>query len=296
MEFDVDDIAQFSIQNLLSAKNKLYLILDRTNWQLGKTNINILVLSAVYEGIAVPLYYDLLDHGGNSSSQFRINLVKKFIAKFGKERIGCILGDRESIGQDWLGWLDSQNIDYVVRIKNNLMTTNSRGFGAKVTMLFADLAIHEHKDLRDRRNICNQSVYLSGARSHTGELLIVASNSSNIERLIPIYGMRWEIENLFQAFKGRGFNLEDTHLTDSSKISKLIALISIAFVWAHKDGEYEDARVKAILRKKHSRLQNSFFRYGLDMIINAIQKMCFSTKDFKLCLKIFSKTTKELGL
>ena len=144
----------------------------------------------------------------------RIDLVKKFIAKFGKERIGCILGDREFIGQDWLGWLDSQGIDYVVRIKNNLMTTNTRGFSAKVSALFDDLAIHQHKDLRDKRDICNQSVYLSGTRSHTGELLIVASNSESIEKLIPVYGMRWEIENLFQAFKGREFNLEDTHLTD----------------------------------------------------------------------------------
>lgn len=254
------------------------------------------MLSAVYEGIAVPLYYDFLEHRGNSSSEFRINLVKKFIAKFGKERIGCILGDREFIGQDWLGWLDSQGIDYIVRIKNNLMTTNSRGFSAKVSTIFDELTVHQYKNIRDKRNICNQSVYLSGTRSHTGELLIVASNSDNLETLTPIYSMRWEIENLFQAFKGRGFNLEDTHLADANKISKLIALISIAFVWAHKVGEYKDANIKAIPRKKHGRLQNSYFRYGLDMIINSIQKICFSTKDFKLCLKIFIKTTKELKL
>lgn len=296
VEFDIDDIAQFSIQHLLSTKDKLYLILDRTNWQFGKTDINILVLSAVYEGIAIPLYYDLLDHRGNSDSGFRIDLVKKFIAKFGKQRIGCILGDREFIGQDWLSWLESQSIDYVVRIKNNLMTTNTRGFSAKVSTLFDDLTVHEHKDLRDQRSICNQSVYLSGTRSHTGELLIVASNSNSIKRLIPIYGMRWEIENLFQAFKGRGFNLEDTHLTDTNKISKLIALISIAFVWAHKVGEYKDAKIKPIPRKKHGRLQNSYFRYGLDMIINAIQKIAFSVKDFSLCLRVLNKTNKELKI
>ena len=155
VEFNVDSVAEFNIQQLLSAKEKLYLILDRTNWKFGKTNINILVLSVVYEGIAVPLYHDLLDHRGNSSSEFRIDLVKNFIAKFGKDRIGCILGDREFIGQDWLGWLDSQGIDYVVRIKNNLMTTNTRGFSAKVSTLFDDLAIHQHKDLRDKRDICN---------------------------------------------------------------------------------------------------------------------------------------------
>ena len=127
-------------------------------------------------------------------------------------------------------------------------------------------------------------------------LVSYLSNSDNLETLIPIYSMKWEIENLFQAFKGRGFNLEKTHLAGANKISKLIALISIAFVWAHKIGEYKDANIKAIPRKKHGRLQYSYFRYGLDMVINAIQKICFSKKDFKLCLKIFIKTTKELKL
>ena len=42
VEFDIDDVAEFSIQHLLS-KDKLHLILDRTNWQFGKIDINILV-------------------------------------------------------------------------------------------------------------------------------------------------------------------------------------------------------------------------------------------------------------
>lgn len=296
VEFDFDAIAEFGINHLLSRKDKLYLVIDRTNWQLGKTNINILMLSAVYEGIAIPLYYDLLDHRGNSDSQFRINLVKRFISKFGKERIACILGDREFIGENWLGWLDSQNIDYIVRIRNNLTTTNSRNFSAKVSTLFDDLAVHQYKSIDGKRKICNQSVYLSGTRAQNGELLIVASNSSSIDNLIPVYAMRWEIENLFQAFKGRGFNLEDTHLTDKNKIAKLIGLLCIAFVWIHKVGEYKDAKIKPIPRKKHGRLQNTYFRYGLDMLINSIQKLDFSTRDFSLCLKILNKTTKLLSL
>ena len=104
--------------------------------------------------------------------------------------------------------------------------------------------------------------------------------------------MRWEIENLFQAFKGRGFNLEDTPLTDKNKIAKLI----IVFVWIHKLGEYKDAKIKPIPRKKHGELQNIYFRYVLDMLIDSIQKLTFSTKDFFLCLKILNKTTKQLSL
>lgn len=294
--FDFDKVADFNAKQLLSTKEQLYLILDRTNWQFGKTNINILVLSAVYEGIAVPLYYEFLDHKGNSSSECRINLIERFISKFGKKRIGCILGDREFIGKKWLGWLDSEDIDYIVRIKNNQLTTATNGGETKVSRLFLDVGIHEHRDIRKKCKLGSLSVYLSGTKAYNGELLIVASNSDKISKLIPIYGSRWEIENLFQALKGRGFNFEDTHMTNPDKLAKLLALLSIAFVWAHKVGEYKDNKIKAIKRKKHGRHQNTYFRYGLDMIINAIQKIAFSTKDFRLCLKIFKKTSLELKL
>ena len=85
-------------------------------------------------------------------------------------------------------------------------------------------------------------------------------------------------------------------MTDKNKIAKLIGLLCIAFVWIHKVGEYKDAKIKPIPRKKHGRLQNTYFRYGLDMLINSIQKLDFSTRDFSLCLKILNKTTKLLSL
>ena len=34
--------------------------MDRTNWQWGKKNINILMLSITYKGIAIPLFWSLL--------------------------------------------------------------------------------------------------------------------------------------------------------------------------------------------------------------------------------------------
>ena len=85
-------------------------------------------------------------------------------------------------------------------------------------------------------------------------------------------------------------------MTNPDKLAKLLALLSIAFVWAHKVGEYKDAKIKKIVRKKHGRHQNTYFRYGLDMIVNAISNIVLSTKEFRLCLKIFGKTTLELKI
>lgn len=91
VEFNYHDVAQWNIDQLLSHKEKVYLVLDRTNWKFGKTEINILMLSAVYEGIAIPLYWVTLPHKGNSASQLRIQLMKRFIHQFGHNRIAAVL-------------------------------------------------------------------------------------------------------------------------------------------------------------------------------------------------------------
>lgn len=40
----------------ISGEEKWTLILDRTNWMLGKININILYLSVAYKNISIPLF------------------------------------------------------------------------------------------------------------------------------------------------------------------------------------------------------------------------------------------------
>ena len=94
-----------------------YLTLDRTNWQWGKMNINILVLAIAYKGVAIPIYWLLLNKKGNSNSRERIALLKRFIKQFGKDKIIAVLADREFIGATWFKWLKKEGIDFHIRIK-----------------------------------------------------------------------------------------------------------------------------------------------------------------------------------
>ena len=88
--------------------SSVYLSMDRTNWKWGKRDINILMLSVVYKGIALPLIWTMLSKQGNSSTEERIELMKRFISCFGKERIAGLLADREFIGKEWFGWLKGE--------------------------------------------------------------------------------------------------------------------------------------------------------------------------------------------
>gem|GEM_PF-6356971 len=66
-----------------------------------------------------------------------------------------------------------------------------------------------------------------------------AGTSSQAQRqALDYYRQRWQIETLFKALKTQGFHLEGTHLTQPDRLCRLLALLSIAFVWCYKAGLY----------------------------------------------------------
>ena len=282
-KIDYDMIAGFSFGLFFVPSSPLYLTIDRTNWQWGKSDINILTLGIVYKGMAIPIFWMLLDKKGNSDTAERTALMQKFIARFGKERIAGILADREFIGTDWFGWLLSERIPFYIRIKKNLWTTNSRGLAVKMNVLFYNLRPLSQHVLYGQRKVMGHAMYLAALGMPDGELLIVATSESP-GNAIEIYGLRWEIETLFGCLKGRGFNFEDTHGTEPERIKGIFVLLSVAFCWAHKTGEWRH-EVEPICLKTHGRPAVSWFRYGLDYMVEAIAKLICRFDLLKGCIR-----------
>ena len=105
--------------------------------------------------------------------------------------------------------------------------------------------------------------------------------------------MRWTIENMFGAFKTRGFNFEDTHMTHLEKIKKLIVLISIAYTWCVLVGLWICESIK-IRIMNHGRKQKSIFRCGFDYLTIFIEKLLqgniYNDHEFKDVTKLLSCT------
>ena len=88
----------------------------------------------------------------------------------------------------------------------------------------------------------------------------------DVALLGPLYGKRWCIEAFFQNLKQRGFNLESTHLRCIIKLSKLVALVSLAYAFCVSVGVYYHQKVQPIKTKKHGYKANSYARYGLNQL------------------------------
>jgi hypothetical protein len=84
------------------------------------------------------------------------------------------------------------------------------------------------------------------------ELVIIATLKP-CERRLKAYARRWQIETLFAAFKGRGFNLEDICITNRLRCSH-----GHCFCWAHRTGEWQHENVKPIKIKNTNSFQKVF--------------------------------------
>lgn len=270
---DSDLIARL-IFSLLPEKENLRLSIDRTNWKFGQTNINVFMLGVTYKGVAFPLLFSMLAKRGNSNCQERIDLVNRFIKLFGKSCIDCILADREFVGEDWINYLNNNNIRYYIRIRNNFkIFLPHKNKELKASWLFNSLRlnqfIHYHKIIK----LGAQQCYLSGSKvkdkKGSIELLIIISFNKPEQAQLN-YKERWQIETCFRAMKSSGFDIEKTHLQDIKRIEKLFLLVMIAFVWCYKIGIYLHEKVKQITIKNHGRKAKSLFKYGLSYVASVL--------------------------
>lgn len=276
------DIVARMIFSLLPCKDKLVLSMDRTNWKFGDFNINILMLGVTYKGIAFPLIFSLLDKRGNSNWEERKKLMERFIRLFGEECIDCLVADREFIGKDWIGWLNLMHIRYYIRIKQHFWVVKPRtGERIRAHWLFDGLKLGQERFYYKLFLLKGEYVYLSGSKLKNSDGLpelqiLICFNRP--EEGVSTYKQRWQIETCFRAMKSSGFNIEDTHLRDRERISRLVAMVCIAMVWAYLVGDHKDINIKPIKILKHGRRAKSIVKYGLEEISNVLLRPTYTPK------------------
>jgi len=269
-ELPYAQLAQFVVK-LLGIKGPYLLALDRTNWKVGAVDVNILMLSIVYRGIGFPVVWLVLPKTGNSDTIERETLIEIFIDLFGTQNIQCLLGDREFVGKRWFRFLRQHRIKFQMRLKKDTLVRNSRGKLVQVWRLFASTRVNQILVIPEARQMWGMELFLSGCYLGSGEYLILVSPEHS-PAPHQEYKKRWGIETLFGALKSRGFNLEETHLKDPERLSRLLALLAIAFTLAFVVGQWQ-AAVKELKLKKHGYPPKSIFRLGLNLLCRLVTNL-----------------------
>jgi hypothetical protein len=243
------------------------LAIDRTNWDFGKTTINILMISVAWNGMGIPLLWMLLPTSGNSHTSERTELLDRLRAAFPDMKIAALMGDREFIGDAWMAYLQRENIPFILRLRENQHVLRAGYVALPISIIAQHLKVGDKMTVKGSCRLGRANETLSAPvrlvvmRLASGELLALAC-SDRARHALARYRQRWTIETMFGNLKTKGFALEATHLTDPDKLCTLLALLAFAMVLTVKTGVAR-ARLHPIPIKKHGRRAWSLFALGL---------------------------------
>ena len=252
------ELAHFTISRIPKPRNGYILSMDRTNWQFGKTHINILVIGIVVGKVSVPLAWSTLAQktkNGNSNTRQRMALVRRVLHVLPASDIYALAMDREFNGNNWLEWLNNKKITWILRLRKNTLV------GGK--------SAHKHTKTKKGETYSKKEAFGIEAyfgckymRKGRSDYLYVLSNNLPPLEALACYKKRWSIEVLFGHLKEKGFRFENTNMTMKHKINKMMAVLAISFLLSVSWGLV--LKEKEILNAHEKR--KSIFRLGVDHI------------------------------
>lgn len=267
-------IARFVLALVPDEKNVL--CMDRTNWKFGQLTINFLVVAIAYHGIALPIAWTNLGKNGNSNASERRALLERVLKLVPAERIFGFAADREFIGAAWFASLLEHSINPVIRIKKDTLIQHRLKI-APAWAWFKTLKPGEVLELGKAR-VMGIRVFVIATLTEEGELLALVT-LKRPSKALAVYAQRWQIETLFGALKSRGFNLEDTRVTNLERSERLFALLVVALTWAVLVGEFVSS-LEPLRVRNHGWVLKSVFRKGLD----CLRQILLSGRSGKLVL------------
>jgi len=195
--------------SLLPAQGKLRLCLDRPEWDFGRCQVNVLLVTVGRGAFQLPLYWELLDNrSGNSNATDRIALLQVGVKLLGRVRIGLVLGDREFVGQQWLKWLKDKGLNFGMRLPRHHLLPFPSGHQQAI----ADLGLAVGQTRRFAHCQVDGGWGQVWVKALAGNDLLLRFASAGLGWLDQLYAKRWTSAQCFQNLKGRGFNLEAPHL------------------------------------------------------------------------------------
>lgn len=301
---------------LICPGRECLLILDRTEFSVGRHWINLLVFGLEWQGVFIPLIWRDLGKRKVSTQAERIELLDRLLAWWKASKLDlpliCLVGDREFTGQDWIMALENRQIQYVIRIKSNLRFPVWLNNQVKDRLIcLKTLARYMIRHQQNRMEILIHGTLVSTImlmpqeRSKAKEnFVLLITNIDDWQQAQAIFRRRWPIECCFKHMKTNGFDLEALHLEGQHKINLLFGILTFVYVLAVHQGimdQYEQqVKLKTQANGKIYREQ-SLFRFGLyqlklhikelghliSYLLNFIQYISKLTKCKKL---IFEKT------
>jgi hypothetical protein len=277
------------ILSLTHLTGTAYLVIDRTNWQIGQHKINVLCLGLLLpNGLFIPILWENLDKKGNSNTKEREDLLKRFqsVWQGSKNHKFILLGDREFIGLDWFVWMIEHELSFVIRLRwQDYFGLVAAACDLTVDKLERKIArkVKQNGFFQASFTYQDQILYFTvlpntakrrtKAKPNPGDdYVVLISVEKQIDKISQDYRKRWGIEVFFRHAKKNGFNLEDLNLKEHEKVQLMVGVVAIAYCLSIRQGLLQEHERPTKI-KNHGAKAVSSFRNGYDNLLNSVHNL-----------------------
>ena len=248
-------------------KELIILAIDRTSWR----KYNLLVVSWIIQGRAIPLNWQLLDKLGSSNLDDQQSVIHPITCLL-PDYSFVLLGDREFCSKHLATWLLEIGWGYCLRLKkttyvqldnDELMTLNQLASvpGISIFLRGVNISKSAHK--------FPFNVAIHYPKEHhdmpIDEGWFLLTTFSDLNTAVRVYATRFQLEEMFRDFKLYGFNLELTQLNGSRFDAWFLLLTLVYSVMAFNGICTTEADRKYLVRTNNTKRQaarNSIITVG----------------------------------
>jgi hypothetical protein len=267
-EVDAQDwyrpVAKGLVEHLVASGSELRLMSDGTKVSGSK---QLLMVSIAYRRRALPLWWCWIPHRkGRSSTAKQLALLREVYALIPQEAKVSLVGDSEFGDVAVLQHLDLWGWRYALRQKGWYDYQDSSGWWQKLQDAVSE---GQSKNLGTVR-LTHKHAYGTRLIAHWPrgyeQPWLLATNYPTKHATLAAYAKRMWTEEMFGDFKGNGFDLESTRLSDEARLSRLTLAVCLLYVWLVALGSATLKRGQRHLVDRNDRRDLSIFRIGLYML------------------------------
>lgn len=232
------------------ASQRVQLLLDRV---LLRDQHNILVVSLGFRRRSIPLVWKALDHRGSSNLTDQQELIQAAVGLLPARVRISVHGDSEFRSQALFGWLRSQGYDAMLGVSGRLWvypSTDRHEMGQALATRVTALPPQTERGHR-RQHRLSPVTYLRQVyvvqEERVGPVNIIAwwerdddgkvvlhAVMTNLPATAQtkVYGKRrmW-IETVFRDWQSGGFHLDQCGVPDTARLTRLLLVLAIAYLW-----------------------------------------------------------------
>jgi hypothetical protein len=228
-----------------------------------------LVIAVVYKQRALPIAW-LVEKKkkGHFSEEQHLELIQSVRKMIQHDQAVVLLGDGEFDGVDLQSIVSHWDWEYVLRTsETNTLCWEDHWFPYKETLLHlkpGDVFVVPEALFTQRSY--GPVMGLSWWRRDCKEPIHLVTNMRCADEACRFYEKRFKIETFFSDEKGRGFNLQKSHLSNPERINRLLMAAFLAYYWIVALGVTAAQEGWQTVIHRTDRCDLSLFQLGLRLL------------------------------